>query len=581
MKFFKRFLPVFLLFMAVFVGTGADAEASASDENISVIVPVTVGITFNADGSTTSTTFNVFNRSSVGIEITAVNATELNNWELVSKDTVIGMDSKQISYRIDGTQILSGENRISIPVDKLGLHNFDIEISRGAWTYSFDYEEAFLLEFQYEIVSHEYTLTLDGNDYADDMQFTVTAEATAELPTLKHDKYEFMGWADSQGKRYTDSFTMPYKNTTLTAMWKLPTYALFSESDGSMTFVQSEEEIIAGQMHNGKKITTVYSGFDNEAYQYSWEVPWYTDDISQKVYSVVFEDYVFPECTDYWFYEFENCMSFDVRKLQVFRVYSMKYMYFSAGRYGSDSDFVITGMESWDTSQVTCMWSMFEYSGQYAKAYHIGNIGLWDVSNVYDMQSMFSCAGMSALELYIGDLGMWDTSSLEIIMDMFSDMGWNTINLNIGNIGTWDVSHVDMMTSVFHNMGEYSESVYIGNLSQWDVSNVWDFSNTFRYFAANATDFYIGDLSGWNVSNAGMMNYTFDCAGENSETFYLGELSKWNTENVSEMNYMFRDTGKNASWRLDLSSWNVSNVCLYSGFNSGVETKVISPIWAY
>ena len=579
MKFFKRFLPVLLLFMAVFVDSGADVRASASDENINVSVSMDSEVVFHSDCTPFQSMFIVWNDSNVPIEITAINMTEFNDWQLVSSDTQIKADKKQFVYQFDGQDMLGGRNEIGLEIEESASVIFQTQISYGVWSHSVSMEKALEIEVQYEIVSHECTLTLDGNEYADDMQFTVTAEATAKLPTLKHDKYEFMGWADSQGKRYTDSFTMPYKNTTLTAMWKLPTYALFSESDGSMTFIQSEEEIIAGQMHNGKKITTVYSGFDNEAYQYSWEVPWYTDDISQKVYSVVFEDYVFPECTDYWFYEFENCMSFDVRKLQVFRVYSMKYMYFSAGRYGSDSDFVITGMESWDTSQVTCMWSMFEYSGQYAKAYHIGNIGLWDVSNVYDMQSMFSCAGMSALELYIGDLGMWDTSSLEIIMDMFSDMGWNTINLNIGNIGTWDVSHVDMMTSVFHNMGEYSESVYIGDLSQWDVSNVWDFSNTFRYFAANATDFYIGDLSGWNVSNAGMMNYTFDCAGENSETFYLGELSKWNTGNVSEMNYMFRNTGMNASWRLDLSSWNVSNVCLYSDFNIGVETKVISPNW--
>lgn len=581
MKFLRRFLPVLLLFMAVFVGNGADVNASASDENISVIVPVTVGITFNADGSTTSTTFNVFNRSSVGIEITSVNATELNDWELVSSDTVIDLDTRQLSFELEGTEIMAGNNELSISVSAMGLHNFDINIKRGVWTYSFDYEEAFLLEFEYEIVIPKHTLTLDGNSYLDDTELILTEGETVELPYPEDAEYEFVGWMDANEKMYEESFVMPDSNTTLTAMWRLPTYALFSESDGTLTFVQSIEEIKAGQEHNGRLITSVYSGFDTIRYTDYGRPPWYKDGTYKNVLSVEFEDYVFPYNTAYWFYGFENCMNFDVSKLHTFLVYDMSFMYYSAGKSGEGLDFVITGMEKWDTSNAKIMWSMFAYSGRNAKTYHIGNIGLWDVSKVYDMQSMFESAGMNAIELYIGDLSTWDTSSLEIMMYMFNNMGCTTPYLNIGNIGTWDVSHVEMMTGVFMNMGEYSETVNIGDLGPWDVSNVYDFSNIFQFMGSHVTDFYIGDLCGWDASGCNTMNGMFDGAGRYSSTFYLGDLSKWTPIYASEMECMFRNAGAAATWHIDLSGWNVSNVCLYSHFNSGVEEKVIAPIWVY
>lgn len=566
--------------MAVFVGAGADVNASASDENINVIVPVTVGITFNEDGSTTSTTFNVFNRSSVPIEITSVSATELNNWELVSSNTVIGKDTKQLSYILEGKEILAGRNEISIPVSAMGLHNFDVNIKRGVWTYSFSYEEAFQLEFEYEVPAEKQTLTLDGNDYADDSELHVAGGKTVNLPSLQNDKYEFMGWADAQGKRYTDSFTMPESDTTLTAMWKLPTYALFSESDGSLTFVQSVEEIHAGQMHNGKEITSVYTGFDEQGYTSYDDVPWNKDGICQDILSVVFENYVFPEYTSYWFYGLQYCSLFDVTNLYTFRVRDMSYMFSRTG-YFAKGDFYIYGMEQWDTSMVMDMGHMFEYSGEKVETYHIGNIGLWDVSNVWNMDNMFSSTGGQATELYIGDLSTWDTSSLESMAYMFCDMGWMAPHVDVGDIGTWDVSHVEAMTCVFTNMGTLSETVNIGDLSQWDVSNVWDFTGMFQYIANCATDFSVGDLSGWDVSNAGMMNYMFNGAGQYSKTFYLGDLSKWNTESVSEMNYMFYMAGETATWHLDLSGWNVSNVCLYDYFNTGIEDRVTTPNWVY
>lgn len=581
MKFFKRFLPVFLLFVAVFVGTGADAEASASDENINVSVSMDSEVIFHSDCTPFQSMFIVWNDSNVPIEITAINMTEFNDWQLVSSDTQIKADKKQFVYQFDGQDMLGGRNEMSLEIEESASAIFQTQISYGVWSHSVSMEKALEIEVQYEIEKEKYTLTLEGGDYAEDSMLQVTEGVMVTLPELRYDTYEFMGWADSSGKRYTDTFTMPKENTALTALWNLPVYALYSRDDYSLTFVQSEKEIKVGETHNGKTITAVYTDFTEKLFEEGEAVPWLEDGYCRFVQSVVFEDPVFPQSTAYWFMEFNNCTSFDVAKLYTFRVHDMRFMYNNAGCNEENTDFVITGMENWDTSQVINMWSMFSQSGQYVKAYNIGNIGLWDVSNVLDMQSMFGSAAMDATEVYIGDLSTWNTSSLELMIDMFWEMGCKAKNLSIGNIGNWDVSHVDMMTNVFSNMGEYADTVYIGNLSQWDVSNVEDFSWMFSSMAAHAKEFNVGDLNQWNMTKAEYTAFMFYGAGEYAESFYLGDISKWNVENVYDMSSMFENAGRKADWKLDLAGWNVGSAVRCLDFFTGVEDKIIEPIWKY
>lgn len=567
--------------MAVFVGTGADAEASASDENINVSVSMDSEVIFHSDCTPFQSMFIVWNDSNVPIEITAINMTEFNDWQLVSSDTQIKVDKKQFVYQFDGQDMLGGRNEMGLEIEESASAIFQTQISYGVWSHSVSMEKALEIEVEYSIAKKEYTLTLDGDGYAENSTLQAKETTETSLPTLSNDKYEFMGWADSSGKRYTDVFTMPKEDTTLTALWNLPAYALYSQDDHSLTFVQSEEEIKAGDEFNGNIITKVYTDFTNRDFEEKTAVPWNTDEICQDVESVTFADPIFPQSTAYWFCSFENCPRFDVTNLYTFRVQNMNFMYYSAGRYRDDADFIITGMENWDTSQVTTMWCMFEYSGWQAKTYHIGNIGLWDVSNVWDMQSMFGSAAMNATEVYIGDLSTWNTESLLAMLDMFNDMGMHAKNLSIGDIGTWDVSQVDLMWCVFWGMGEYSETVDIGDLSQWDVSNSEDFSWMFSCLGAHAKDFYVGDLSQWDMTKAESTAYMFWGTGEYSETFYLGDLSKWNVENIDDMSNMFENAGRMADWKLDLTGWNVRQGVRNLGFSIGVEDKIKEPLWKY
>ena len=572
-------MTVLLLLLAVFIGKGMEAKASASDENINIIVPTTVGITFHEDGTTSATKLSIRNNSSVRLHVTSIRATEMNGWNLVSSDTEICVDMKQLSYRIDGTEILAGENDVSVQLDSMQAHDFIVDIKRGAWTYSFD-EKAFSLEFEYEREKQLRTLTLDGGGYASNSTLQVLDATEVTLPTRSNSKYQFMGWADSKGKRYTDKFVMPREDTTLTALWDLPTYALHTMDDYTLTFVQSESVIQAGQTHHGKTITKVYSGFDNQVYSRPEDVPWLIDGTWMYVDRVVFEDPVFPESTAFWFFQHYYCNSVDVAKLYTHQVQDMNYMFYLCGGYREDAGVVITGLENWDTSQVNCMGEMFARTGIYSPSVDIGNIGVWDMSNVQDAHNMFESFGTRATEIYMGDLGMWKTDSLEYADEMFSEMGAQTKNLNIGNIGSWNVSKVHYFSNMFAGMGQYSETVYIGDLSGWEVGNSDNFQCMFQNTASYAKDFYVGDLSRWDISKADSTISMFNGAGQYSETFYLGDLSQWNVQNVSNMNSMFAYAGSMADWQLDLSSWNVMRVGYHYDFSLGVESKIIQPIWA-
>ena len=83
-----------------------------------------------------------------------------------------------------------------------------------------------------------------------------------------------------------------------------------------------------------------------------------------------------------------------------------------------------TGIESWDTSHVTTMNSMF-----YCNHLFNAPINKWDVSSVKDMHAMFFEA-----ENFNEHLDAWDVSSVTDMSEMFSKA--KSFNQPIGS---WDV----------------------------------------------------------------------------------------------------------------------------------------------
>merc|ERR1719362_2542740 len=116
--------------------------------------------------------------------------------------------------------------------------------------------------------------------------------------------------------------------------------------------------------------------------------------------------------------------------------------------------------ESWDTSEITEMSSLFQYN-----IFNI-DISQWDVSHVTNMKNMFHNA-----TYFNGNLDTWDTSNVNNMYHMF----YNANSFN-GNLSTWNVSNVQNMGYMFQHA-----SLFNGNLHNWNVSKVtnmnWMFWN--------------------------------------------------------------------------------------------------------
>lgn len=579
MKRIKTILVLLAMSMTLFACKGTDAKA-ASDNGVSVNVPAKMDIVFNEDGTASVSEMYLENDSLVPVEVQNVTVAEFNNWKVVPRSSEILVNSKQLSLKMGEKELQAGNNAINQKVAEQTRYDFDVTVNRGAWTETIASEKALELEMEYEIGTKQFNLNLDANGGAPNQVLYVYNGANVNLPEPKREGYQFDGWQDEDGTQYTDEYVMPIGDVTLTAIWrKLNTYAIFSSTDGSLTFVKTVDEIKAGQTYNGKPVTSVYTGFEEKEYTSSSQVPWYADGKYKSIKSVVVKDVIKPISTAYWFYYCENCANFDVENLDTSQVTTMRQMFGMTGRQDGVNSYVIKGMDTWDTSKVSNMYEMFCGSGIMVSTFDIGDIGKWNVSSVENMSRAFYSTGMRANSLYIGDLSNWDTRNVKNMSTMFKNFGYYTPSVNIGNLGNWNVSNVTDTSGMFSHFGCESNSVYIGNLSSWNVAKVTDFSNMFYWCAQYVPAWNFGNLGNWNVSSAKSFYCMFDCAGNYSNSFYVGTLQNWNTANVTNMSYMFSSAGARASWSLNCKNWNVKKVTSHSDFNYGVESKVTAPNW--
>ena len=156
----------------------------------------------------------------------------------------------------------------------------------------------------------------------------------------------------------------------------------------------------------------------------------------------------------------------------------------------------ITGLDSWDVSNVTTMRNMFLYTTAFNQ-----DISSWDVSSVTNMRSMFNGATS-----FNQPLNSWNVSNVTTMEHMFRASAFNQ------DISSWNVSSVTLMSYMFYNAADFNQD--IGN---WDVSSVTNMS----YMFYNATDFD-QDIGSWDVSNVTNMY----------QMFYGGSLSIPNYNNL-------------------------------------------------
>ena len=570
-----------VLLLAVFVWNRADAHASAPNpKNVSVTVPMSLEVVFEHDGSTIVEDVGIQNDSLVPIQLVGIDVSEYNDWEVVSSDKQIALDTKNISFQFEGQDLMPGSNQMYYEVLEGSSRNFSVDVKRGAWTRDAEVEKALQLDFFYEIGRKNFTLTLE--DGVHDKE-TIIAEnfSNVTLPSRDRDDYEFVGWQDEDGKIHKDIYNMPVGDTTLNAVWnEKVAYAIFSETDKSLTFVKTANEIQPGDVYNGKTVTNVYTGFEDAVYTSYTEVPWYKNYYTNRINAVYVDSVIKPISTAYWFAYQEFCQYLDLTNLSMSRATDMQYMFYRTGRsLDKETDFTIRGMEDWDVSKVTNMQYAFTYSGIFAPDYNVGNIGKWDVSNVTNMRRMFQAVGMRATNIQIGDLSNWNTGKVTDMSGMFDTFAYFTPTWNVGNLGKWNVSNVTNMANMFTDCAVDSNTFNIGDLSNWNTGKVTDMSSMFAWAGYSVSSFNIGNIGKWDVSQVTSMISMFSTTAKEAKTFYIGDLSNWNTGNVTTMYTMFSGTAPNANWSQNLSKWNVNKVERYWEFSYGVEKKITSPKW--
>lgn len=390
---------------------GPTVKAAPATNNLNVTIPSRMEITFHEDGTQTISPFEIENHSNLPILISTVNANECNDWKLVSETENIEKDQKHISFLMEKHCLQSGENVVNISVNEHSKKEVDIELKRGAWSDTKPAETAINLDFEYAFLNKQFKITFDANGGNPVSSINAYNDEKVTLPITEKDMYAFQGWQDEVGNTYKTDYIMPARDVTLKALWKeTEAYAIYSADDKSLTFVRSENPILAGSTYNGKKVTSVYTGFETASYTNN-TLPWLRagGNYGGNIVRVTVEDTIRPVSTAYWFFSFRDCTYLELSKLDMSRVTDMTSMFSGCGCEVTGS-VVLTGISGWDTSNVVKMGTAFRHLGEIANELKIDDISQWDTSSVKDMLYMFFRTGMNCE--WTLDLSSWDVKNV-------------------------------------------------------------------------------------------------------------------------------------------------------------------------
>lgn len=213
-------------------------------------------------------------------------------------------------------------------------------------------------------------------------------------------------YSATSGKAY-DSADLPDRTADTyvsdTALLPMKAFAVYSIDDGSLNFYKRRICDIpsTGDMFEGKNVTNVYMGFEEDAYTGAWpndDCPWFS--IATKVKSVTVVDAIRPKSMAWWFNQFAACTSFDLGNVNTSKCVSFRRLFSSCA-----SCISITGLDRWDTSSVVDLSATFD--GTY-KLKTIPGISCWNTSRVkYFAMAFYNLDSLEQL-----DLSNWDDSSM-------------------------------------------------------------------------------------------------------------------------------------------------------------------------
>jgi len=205
---------------------------------------------------------------------------------------------------------------------------------------------------------------------------------------------------------------------------------------------------------------------------------------------------------------------------------------FGRSSYGEEGNvnrfeglYSLTGIENFDTSNVTNMRGMFFKSMILDNASDLAGISGWDTSKVTDMSSMFKQSDIGNFF----DLSGWDTSNVINMSEMFSE----TYNMKYGpRFSNWDTSKVTDMSSMFY----YSSQLKSIDFSGWNTSQVLDMRDMF-YGSMDVKTIKLGKNSIFNATV-----HLSDIAGSRYERYYSRRWIDKETEIAYDSSEVFMDT---------------------------------------
>ena len=161
-------------------------------------------------------------------------------------------------------------------------------------------------------------------------------------------------------------------------------FAVFSADDGSLNFYKRSTVPAVGSQFEGKTATSVYSDFEDKAFDQVWTgtntcVPW--ADVCSKVTNATFVDTIQPKNMAWWFHAMPKLTSVDFTNLDASQCVSFKRI------FSSDVNLVnFIGMNELDTSSLVSVAACFDGCHKITDNSMCED---WDVSNIEYWGSMF------------------------------------------------------------------------------------------------------------------------------------------------------------------------------------------------
>ena len=334
-------------------------------------------------------------------------------------------------------------------------------------------------------------------------------------------------------------------------------FAVYSDSDNSLTFYKEKFVPNSGSTFKGKNCTSVYEGVEELVCKWggsenSDDNPAWVKDHAEGIDSVSFKEEIEPISLRGWFTHLVKCDTIDLKNLNTSKVTDFSYMFFNC------SSVKQLDLSSFDTRQAVSFSRMFKDCDSLDSL----DLSSFDTRGAYEFDWMFEkCSGLTSI-----DVSSFNTESATDMNGMFYECR-KLKNLDLRNFSTNNVKDMSWMFKGCSTLAK----VDLGSL---DTGAVEDFEEMFD----DCSSLEQLDLSSFDTSAARQFSDMFsDCTRLKS----IRGAESWNVSKGKMFEGMFC---KCPSLSLDCSKWDISSVksgWRRSGngyFNEG-SPNVVAPAW--